>query len=208
MIKEKKLAFKKWWFWLLVIISLIVISMAIYFTKERNTSRDNSSAKETILSAGSFECGKDIPEGRYTCKAINGDVGFQVFKGNNILPEVVDVLSVNGDKGVSTLTFSLNTGDTIIIDNHKVKFIPVETKLSDKLTAGIWEVGIDIKPGKYIAKAKDGDGVLTIYNNEKSILNVDLDSNGKNGMKQVECNLKKGDIINIGLINEIDFNKE
>lgn len=208
MIKEKKIFLKKWWFWLLVIISLIVISMAIYFIKEGNISRDNSSAKETILSAGSFECGKDISKGRYICKAIDGEVGVQVFKENDIDPEVVDVLNSNGDRGVRTLTFSLDAGDTIIIDNPKVKFTPTETKLSDKLTTGIWEVGIDIKPGKYIAKAKDGDGILTIYNNKKSILNVNLDSSGKNGMKQIECTLNKGDIINIGLINEIDFNKE
>ncbi|MGG7077400.1 hypothetical protein [Clostridium sardiniense] len=178
--------------------------MAIYCIKERNISRDNSSAKEIILSAGSFECGKDISRGRYTCKAIDGEVGFQVFKEKDTDPEVVDVLNSNGDIGVRTLTFSLDTGDTIIIDN----FTPAETKLRDKLTTGIWEVGIDIKPGKYIAKAKDGDGILTIYNNKKYILNVDLDSSGNSGMKQIECTLNKGDIINIGLINEIDFNKE
>ncbi len=207
MTQEKKFILKKWWFLLLITIVFIMVGISIYFIKERNISRNNSSAKETILSAGNFECGKDIPEARYTCNAIGGKIGFQVFKEKDTLPEVVDILDPNGRDGVSTLTFSLNKGDIIIIDNYKVKFTPAKTKLKTKLTTGIWEVGIDIKPGKYITRPKDGHGVLTVYNRERSILNADLDSNGKNGMKQIECNLNNGETINIGLLNEVDFEK-
>lgn len=227
MAKEKKSIFKKWWFWLIVIIIIIgaigsggksdkstssksdnsVSKSETNSTnnkKEEPKSRDNSTAKETSLSTGTFEVGKDIPEGRYVCKSAGGSGNFIVNKDG--VPVINDILDPNGENGVKTVTCDLSAGETIQISNiNKVKFTPAQTKISDKLTTGTWEVGIDIKPGRYVASAKRGAGNFIVYNNGIPTVNEILDASGANGVKTVTCNLKDGEIINISSLNEVDF---
>ncbi|MBY0756498.1 hypothetical protein K5V21_13690 [Clostridium sardiniense] len=232
MAKEKKSIFKKWWFWLIVIIIIIGAigsggksdkstsskSDSNVSKNEVNTSnnkkeepknektegRDNSTAKETTLSTGTFDVGSDIPEGRYVCKSLDGSGNFVVNKGG--VPVVNDILDPTGKDGVKTVTCDLTKGESIQISSiNKVRFTPAQTKVSDKLTTGTWKVGIDIKPGKYVATAKSGSGNFVVYNNGVPTVNEILDASGENGVKTVTCKLKDGETIDIASLNEVYF---
>lgn len=232
MAKEKKKFYKRWWFWLIVVVIIIAAVNGGKSSDKKDTSsnskqtsqsqdkkadtkkeetkkeepkaRDNSSAKEKTLSTGTFEVGKDINPGRYVCKSLGGAGNFVVEKGG--VPTVNEILDPSGKNGVKTVTCNLTKGESIKISSiKKVKFTPAETKISDKLSAGTWEVGVDIKPGRYVAKVKHGSGNFVVNDNGVPTVNEILDASGENGVKTVTCDLKDGEIINVSSLNEVYF---
>lgn len=231
MAKEKKKFYKRWWFWLIVVVIIIAavsgggnsdkkdtssnkkqtsqsqdkkVDTKKEESKEEVKSRDNSSAKTKTLSTGTFEVGKDINPGRYVCKSLGGSGNFVVNKDG--VPEVNEILDPSGQDGVKTVTCDLTKGESIKISSiKKVKFTPAETKMSNKLSAGTWEVGVDIKPGRYIAKVKHGSGNFVVNDNGVPEVNEILDASGESGVKTVTCDLKDGEIINISSLNEVYF---
>ncbi|WP_051359406.1 hypothetical protein [Paucisalibacillus globulus] len=172
---------------------------------EEPNTRDNSSAKETTLNAGTFTVGTDIPSGRYV---ITGDGMGNLFVYDEAgLPVVNEILDTSTDMGVSSVTTDLEDGQEIEISGmDAVTFKPAETKMSNKLSAGTWEVGLDIEPGRYDATTENGMGNFVIYN-DMGLPNTNeiLDASGDMGVKTITVTLKEGQRISISGLNEVNF---
>ena len=172
---------------------------------EEPNTRDNSSAKETTLNAGTFTVGTDIPSGRYV---ITGDGMGNLFVYDEAgLPVVNEILDTSTDMGVSSVTTDLEDGQEIEISGmDAVTFKPAETKMSNKLSAGTWEVGLDIEPGRYDATTANGMGNFVIYNDMGlPSTNEILDASGDMGVKTITVTLKEGQRISISGLNEVNF---
>jgi hypothetical protein len=172
---------------------------------EEPNTRDNSSAKETTLNAGTFTVGTDIPSGRYV---ITGDGMGNLFVYDDAgLPVVNEILDTSTDMGVSSVTTDLEDGQEIEISGmDAVTFKPAETKMSNKLSAGTWEVGLDIEPGRYDATTASGMGNFVIYNDMGlPSTNEILDASGDMGVKTITVTLKEGQRISISGLNEVNF---
>lgn len=179
-------------------------------------SRENKTAKEATLSSGEWEVGKDINEGRYTIFS-KGDTNNltilnpEVEDISNIYKNVYTILDEKGKEGVESITCNLKKGEVINISGKKqVQFTPAK-KLKDnsKLTSGDWEVGVDIVPGKYKVKSEKESGNFIILNKDRSKAKVNeiLDSNGCNGLKELECELNDGEIVELRGVHIVDFER-
>ncbi|WP_052345822.1 hypothetical protein [Paucisalibacillus sp. EB02] len=172
---------------------------------EESNTRDNASAEETTLNAGKFEVGTDIPVGRYV---ITGDgMGNLFVYDEDGLPVVNEILDSSTEMGVSSVTTDLEDGQEIEISGlDAVKFTPAETKISNKLSAGSWEVGLDIEPGRYDASTPSGMGNFVVYNDMGlPSTNEILDATGDMGVTKVTVTLEEGQQISISGLNEVNF---
>ncbi|MEN2767374.1 hypothetical protein [Ornithinibacillus xuwenensis] len=173
--------------------------------EEEPNTRDNSSAQETTLNAGTFAVGTDIPAGRYV---ITGDgMGNLFVYDEDGLPLVNEILDTSGELGVTSVTTDIEDGQEIEISGlNSVKFTPAETALSNTLSAGSWEVGLDIEPGRYDVTAPGGMGNFFIYD-EMGLpsTNEILDASGEMGVKQITVTLEEGQEIEISGLNEVNF---
>lgn len=225
MSKEKggKKFYKKWWFWL--IVAVVVIGMGSGSggdsstetdkndsnkktvtenkKEDKSKTRDNSSAKETTLSAGTFYVGEDITAGRYVCSGDSSGNFFLYDKSG--MPQVNEILG-GTEFGVTTVTTDLEEGQKIEIKSiNNVLFKPAETKILSELSAGTWEVGLDIEEGRYVASVESGSGNFFVYRNKMPKVNEILEAAGELGVPNVTIELKKGDIIKISGLDKVTF---
>lgn len=189
--------------------------------KQDKLTRDNSSAKETKLSAGTFEVGKDVPVGRYVLTG-SGDGNFSVYNGE--VQIVHEILDSTNEIGVASVTIDLYEGQKIeVLGLNELIFTPAKTPLLRlNLSTGNWTVGLDIEPGRYIVEPVllghlKGKGNLLVYDNEIPVVNEFLDANGvldvkdasgEIGVKLAIIELKEGQTIRITGIPEVKFTKE
>ncbi|MEK5037781.1 hypothetical protein [Sporosarcina sp. FSL K6-3457] len=142
------------------------VNPALFTTSDRS----NALAKEVQLPVVPQE-GKELklPSGRYS---ITGSPTGNVFildgNGELLLREIVGSYA-----GVNTLTVDIDEAYTIRVDGgyDSVSILPVATQLSTELTAGIWEVGLDIEAGSYKVTTPYGLGYLQILdkNNDSKV---------------------------------------
>lgn len=197
-----------------IVISVILLSgCEISFKQVKLRNRDNKSAKETILSSGEWEVGKDITEGRYDILSKEGTNNLMILDPesngiSDVFKNVYTILDSKGENGVESITCNLKQGQIVKISGTtKVNFIPSETKANNRLTSGDWEVGIDITPGKYRVKSEKESGNFIILNKDrnKARINEVLDLTGDNGVKSLECELKDGEIIELRGVHTVVF---
>lgn len=172
---------------------------------DEQATRDNSNAEETTLHAGNFIVGEDIPVGRYV---ITGDGTGNLFVyDEDGLPTVNEILDKSGEMGVTSITTNLEAGHEIEISGlDNVTFTPAETSLSNTLSTGTWQVGLDIEPGRYDVTAPSGVGNFVIYNAmDLPATNEILDASGELGVTQITVNLEEGQVIQISGLNEVNF---
>lgn len=146
--------------------------------------------KLVTLSAGTYEVGKDIVPGRYIIKANNGAGNLTSANGS-----INAILTAQPDStlGVTSYTTNLTKGMEIKISSiPQTTFTPVTKRTyQTELGAGTYEVGKDIKPGRYKIVAVSGTGNLTSkFGSINEILGTD-DSDGF-AVKEVNENLKNG----------------
>lgn len=133
------------------------VNPALFTTSDRS----NALAEEVQLPVVPQK-GEEVklPSGRYS---ITGNPTGNVFildgNGELLLREIVGSYA-----GVGTLTVDIDEAYTIRVDGgyDSVSILPVATRLSTELTAGIWEVGLDIEAGDYKVTTPYGLGYLQI----------------------------------------------
>ena len=140
-------------------------------------SIDRNNSKATEMMIGPIEgTGEDItpPEGRYTITSVPGSDGFPqsgrvlVYDEYGIL--LIDEL-IDYAFGVGSVTVNLNGTHTVHVDGlDEVLIVPATTQIMNELSAGIWEVGIDIEAGDYYvyADSEIAFGDLHIFEEGKS----------------------------------------
>lgn len=180
--------------------------------KEDELSKDNSSAKEIKVSAGTFEVGVDVPVGRYVCTG-SGNGNLSIYDGElQIVDEIID--STN-EVGVASVTIDLYEGQKIEVSGLN-DFILTPAKaplLRLNLSTGNWTVGLDIEQGRYIVEPVlegllKGKGSLLVYDNEIPVVNEYLDASGEIGVKIAIIELKDGQTISISGLPEVKFTPE
>lgn len=179
--------------------------------KEDELSKDNSSAKEIKVSAGTFEVGVDVPVGRYVCTG-SGNGNLSIYDGElQIVDEMID--STN-EVGVASVTIDLYEGQKIEVSGlDELVLTPAKTLVRTSLTTGNWIVGLDIQPGRYIVEPVlegllKGKGSLLVYDNEIPVVNEYLDASGEIGVKLAIIELKDGQTISISGVPEVKFTLE
>ena len=109
-----------------------------------------------------------VPEGRYTIFAgMAGNVFVYDEQGDLVIRELFDDFY-----GVDSLTVDIRDNYTVFFDggNEGATIMPAETLISNELTPGIWEVGIDIEAGKYSVSAGEGVlGHLQVFDPDKEV---------------------------------------
>jgi hypothetical protein len=173
--------------------------------EENKAARDNSSAAQTVLNTGKFSVGTDIPVGRYVITG-DGSGNFFVYDENG-MPVVNEILDPAGEFGVKSLTTDIEEGQEIEISGiNNVTFTPAETKLLTSLTAGNWEVGLDIAAGRYDVTTAAGSGNFFVYNSlGLPEVNEILDASGEFGVNKLTVDLEDGQTISISGLNSVDF---
>lgn len=175
--------------------------------KPQKLIRNNSSAKLTTLSAGTYIVGQNIPAGRYVIKSDGGSGNFVVL--NNQDPVVNEILDPTGQNGVTSITTTLTNGEQIqISDINQTTFTPAITKLSDSLSCGNWIVGLDIAPGRYVITPTQNSGNFVVEEDGYPVVNTILDPTGQNGVKSYTCDLISGERIMITNMNKVIFTKQ
>ncbi|SES91770.1 hypothetical protein SAMN05216389_103176 [Oceanobacillus limi] len=168
-------------------------------------TRDNASATETTLNTGTFVVGSDIPAGRYVITGEGSGNLFIYDEGGSAV--VNEILDSSGDFGVPSVTTDIEDGQEIEISGlNSVTFTPADTTLSESLSTGTWEVGLDIEPGRYDVTAPNGSGNFFVYNARGlAEVNEILDASGEFGVERITVNLENGQIIEISGLPQVDF---
>ncbi|MGL4762964.1 MAG: hypothetical protein ACRCWG_16200 [Sarcina sp.] len=224
----KRPFYKRIWFWILVVILIVLLSMAIvmsYFVanvKEEKanvinpimrsstvvvqniTGEDgninNSKAKKVTLGSGKFLVGKEIQQGLYIVETTTtGNIS--VYNSKNEKIQEMNVIN----KGTSTpmkSIFLLKEGDIVEIQGLKnVDFTPYTRDFKTVLNTGIYEVGLDVKQGDYIMEIPSSNGMITINNPIGMPLFSQILNN--QGSQNIKITLSKGDTITINGIEGV-----
>jgi hypothetical protein len=133
------------------------VNPALFITSDRS----NALAEEVRLPVVPQE-GEEIklPSGRYSISGFpTGNVFVRDENGELVLREIVGTYA-----GVRSLTVDIDESYTVRVDGgyNYVTILPVATQLSTELTAGIWDVGLDIEAGDYTVTAPNGLGYLQV----------------------------------------------
>jgi hypothetical protein len=165
--------------------------------------------KATDLGAGTFQGGKDIQAGLYDVTPVGGEGNFTVKSSGGDL-KINEVLGNVQSLGVLKVRVKISNGDKIQLQEiNKAHFEPVitpfvKTVQALSLYSGRWVVGEDVAAGKYKATPVSGSGNFIVSSkNGMPVTNEIL--GGDMGVKEVTVNLKDGEIIDIGSINQINF---
>lgn len=87
-------------------------------------------------------------------------------------------------------------------------FTPAKTKLSKKLSAGNWIVGLDVPPGDYIAKPGKGQSGNFFVYNEDGRAEVNEILGGDYGVEDVTLTLEVGQVVFISGIPKVTLTEE
>jgi hypothetical protein len=175
------------------------VNMAIFKTSDRS----NALAKEVQLPVVRQE-GEEVklPSGRYSITGSpTGNVFVSDENGQLLLREIVGSYA-----GVGSLTVDIDEAYTVRVDGgyDSVSILPVSTQLSTELTAGIWEVGLDIEAGDYEVTTPDGLGYLQVLDKNDDPKLYELIGGTYSSTKSSQ-NLREGQRLLINGISIVHF---
>ena len=178
------------------------VSKTIFETSDRS----NSKAVEVEIGVVTRE-GKEIrvPSGRYQISGkVVGAVYIRDGNGDLLFRDIL-----GSGYGVQSITIDLDEQHIIRMDGdlEQVHVSPVPTGLSTELTAGIWEVGLDIKEGAYSITTPYGLGSLQIFdpNEEPRVYEV---IGGNFSATTSDVQLSDGQQLRINGISRINFHEK
>ncbi|MDV2582453.1 hypothetical protein [Alkalibacillus haloalkaliphilus] len=143
-----------------------------------------------------------LSPGRYEITgSVSGNIN--VYNDNNDLI-FHDILG--SDYGVGSITVDIDEDFTIHADAgfNAVMVTPAEEQQSNNLTAGHWEVGVDIEPGDYLISSSSRIGYLQIHSNNKDTQVYEV-MGSEFGSTESEVTLEEGQILRITEISYIHF---
>jgi hypothetical protein len=162
----------------------------------------------TTLGAGTFTGGQDVPSGLYDVTPGSGQSGNFQVSGDDSYNEI---LGGADGLGVSKVRAKISNGDQITISNlSKVTFSPVSAPLvtaygPQTLYAGTFTVGEDIAPGRYVATPGSGEsGNFQVFGDDE--YNEILGGPNGLGVPNVTVTVKKGDVIAISGLSQVNMN--
>lgn len=174
-------------------------------------TRDNSSAQLTTLGAGTFTVGQDVAPGRYVITCPEGESGNISASSAKDPLALNEILGTALGLGVPSVTTDLTDGEEIKISGlSAVTFTPATTELRTSLSAGDWEVGLDVEAGNYIVTPAAGEsGNFALYSKSGFPETIEiLGDAGGLGVPNVTVELEDGQKIAIAGLSEVTFTKK
>ncbi|MED1560875.1 hypothetical protein P4U44_02980 [Alkalihalobacillus alcalophilus] len=158
--------------------------------------RSNEEALEEFVIRPSREVGQlhSLPEGRYQLHPeYSGNVYIRDQDGTLIYHSIL-----GSRYGVETITIDLKETFTIEADGGLtwVYIYPVETDITNELTAGIWKVGLDVAPGTYQVTEYSGLGYFEVWELNEEPRLYELIGSGFN-QTNPEVTLEEGQVIRL-----------
>lgn len=168
--------------------------------------RANTSARLTVLGAGTFTVGVDVPPGRYVITPKPGESG-NISASTQDDPVAIDEILGKTLDGVPSVTATLTKGESVQISGlSQVTFTPAKTRLATTLSTGEWRVGLDIRPGRYVAAPASGEsGNFTVYDTDGFPAVDEILGKAADGVPNVTVTLTNGEEIDISGIATVAF---
>ncbi|MDW0116808.1 hypothetical protein QTL97_07680 [Sporosarcina thermotolerans] len=175
------------------------VNPAIFTTVDRS---NKESKKESGTVFGKNGVKFQLKTGRYRISGYPVGNVF-IYDSNNklVLREIVGDVA-----GVNSLTVDIDESYSIVMDGGygSVDAKPVGTELSTVLTAGIWDVGLDIEPGEYSISIPYGYGYVQIHEQGKDPLLYEL-IGGEIIKSENKVSLKKGQKVRVTKTSIVTF---
>ncbi|WP_339251228.1 hypothetical protein NSQ43_14185 [Sporosarcina sp. FSL W8-0480] len=143
-----------------------------------------------------------LQEGRYLITGRpTGNIFIYDENGDLVIRETV------GYGAVDSLTVDIKDSYTIFADGgyESVNFTPVSTIYSTELSAGIWEVGLDIEAGDYKVSSGNGLGYLVIHEKGKEPLLYEVIGGPEPAGSISQVSLTEGQKLHVTGISRIQF---
>ena len=176
------------------------VSQTIFDSVDRNNSKGQNVETGEIEKSG-MEV--KVPEGRYEIFAgVAGNVFIYDEQGDLLIREMFDRFY-----GVeSALTVDLNENHIIFFDGglDGATVRHAKTKISNNLTPGIWEVGLDIEAGDYTITTDNLVGYLQVFEPDKEVRVYELVGGGT-VQTQSNVQLTEGQKLKITGVNQVRF---
>ena len=159
-----------------------------------------------ILYTGLYECGKDLPEGRYIVSTLksNKDEYNGIIKFDDVKDEtkyIYDAIESNDNK---TFYISMKTGRQLYLPfPFIVEQVLNEVQKEDgcyQLYAGQYWIGDDIPAGSYILtpnEKNDDSGIIKVNNPSDEKSNIVYEFMDSKDSNSIRFTVNDGDIINI-----------
>lgn len=173
--KVKKPVYKKWWFWVLIVLALFVV---IAIVGGSGSKEDLSKvAKQYTLSAGHYTVGVDLPAGTCDVTAVSGTGN--LMSSNMSDGGVNEMFGIDDGTGLYTASFNglKLPKDTVLTVTSKLvvqlDYSEITSSFSGRsyndgakvtVTAGNYTAGTDFPAGTYDIKAVSGNGSLSSSN--------------------------------------------
>ncbi|WP_105993863.1 hypothetical protein [Staphylococcus simulans] len=163
--------------------------------------------QKTTKGSGIYTVGKDIQPGYYKISIKEKEIGTIMLENENGRSNLSSTLDGYQESKNKSINLHLAKDQKLIIKRtDQVSIDPIPIKTTTTLKQGLYIVGTDIKPGRYIAKqtSKDSTNNLTLYNDNYRLKTNEILTNRK--MKssksvkpkpQTAIDIKKNDIITI-----------
>ncbi|WEV51868.1 hypothetical protein OZX69_03985 [Lactobacillus sp. ESL0731] len=202
---------------IIVFLGFFVFSK-IKFTKPTSSNQTSSNQtsslvknntvtelKTVTLNAGIYKVGRDIAPGRYKITIVKGSGNISSDNESND-EEINAIIGKDyDDDQVTSYTVDLVKKEKIELDDiEETKFTPITNRqYKTSLSAGSWEVGKDIKPGRYTIVATKGSGnISSDGSNDDDDINEILGTTVDKDDDQITkftATLTKGEILNTDL---------
>ena len=169
--------------------------------------------EEVTLFTGEWVVGEDIKAGRYVITTDEGESGNFFIKespdGSSRENEILGVSAIGS--GVSSITTYLKDGEVIEISGlNNVYFTPKDSELVTELGTGTWVVGLDVKPGKYIATVDEGQSgnfFVRDLNGSTSVNEILGVSGIGTGVEKIKIKVEEGQLIEVSGIEKVYLNQ-
>ncbi|MCM3759126.1 hypothetical protein M3197_16950 [Sporosarcina aquimarina] len=175
------------------------VNPAIFTSVDRNNPEAEAVSVPVVPKTGED---LKLKTGRYMITGYpTGNISIFDSEGEQILREIV------GDyAGATSLTVSVEESYTVRADGgyDSINIFTAPTSLNTDLSAGIWEVGTDIKAGTYTISLDQGYGYLQILEKEKDSILYEL-IGGTIGRTESIVKLKKGQWLRVTDTSLITF---
>ena len=177
------------------------VSQTIFDAVDRDNSKGQNVGIVDIPKSGKRAF---VPEGRYEIFAgESGNVVVHDLEGHPVISETFDRFY-----GVdNSITVNIGREHTVFFNGgiNGATILHAETQISNDLTAGIWEVGVDIEAGAYTVTTEDHlVGHLQILEPDKEVRVFELVGGGAIQTKS-EVQLVEGQILKITGVKLVHF---
>ncbi|MFS0688414.1 hypothetical protein AB1K89_04060 [Sporosarcina sp. 179-K 8C2 HS] len=175
------------------------VNPAFFTTVDRSNEHIGESTAPIISKDGKRF---SLRSGRYLLHGYPvGNVFIYDKKGNLIIREIV-----GGSAGVRNLVMDIDNSYSIHVDGGYDAFTaePYPTVFSKELSAGVWEVGLDIEAGEYAVTSPWGLGYLEIHEKGKEPRLFEI-IGGEQIKSESHVDLKDGQKLRITKVSIVDF---